>query len=116
MSTRIVERARNFNAVAAGQTATLNLPATRIYHGVRLVYTTVTAGGATQANMEAELTEIRIKVNGKVQRRLSAAHIFALNAYRGKAFETGLLPIFFSEPWRRTVQQLCCWTEKRYGF
>lgn len=104
MPTRIIESTRNFNAVAAGQTATLDLPTTRIYHGIRLVYTTTTGGGANQTNMEAHITEVRIKVNGKVQRRFSAAHAFAMNAYRGKAFETGILPIFFSEPHRRTVQ------------
>ena len=104
MTTPIIERSRSFNAVAAGQTATIDLPTTRIYRGLRLLYGTGTAGGPTRANMEAEVTEIRIKVNGKVQRRFSAAQLFAINAYHGKAVEDGILPIFFAEPWRRTVQ------------
>ena len=94
----------SFSPVAAGITATIDLPTTGVYDGLRVVYTTTTGGGANQANMEAEITEVRIKVNGKVQRRFSAAHLFALNAFRGVAFQTGQLPIYFYEPWRKTVQ------------
>lgn len=94
----------SFNAVAAGQTATIDLPADGTYHALMITYTTDTAGGSTQANMETELTEFRIKVNGKVQRRFSAEELFDLNAYHGEAFTTGKAPIFFAEQWRRTMQ------------
>lgn len=93
----------SFSPVAAGSTATLDLPTISVYDQLRLHY--VTAGAdATKALMEAELTEIRVKVNGKVQRRLSAAHINALLGFRGVGFNDGYLPIMFSEPWRRSVQ------------
>lgn len=94
----------SFQAVAAGQTATVDLPTNGTYHSLLVKYSTATAGGATQANMEAELTEIRIKVNGKVQRRFTAEELFDINVYHGQTIETGKLQIYFSEPWLRTVQ------------
>lgn len=99
-----VEPTRSFNAVAAGQTATLDLPATGIYHGLKLEYGTSTGGGPTQANMEAEVTEIRLIVNGVVQRRMTAQHLFDINSYKGKGVTAGILPIYFEEPWRKTAQ------------
>ncbi|WP_375595854.1 major capsid protein P2 [Algihabitans albus] len=95
----------SFNAVAPGATATLDLPTgALIYHGLQILYGTGTAGGPTQANIEAEITAVRIKLNGKVQRRFSAAELFAINAFHGVGFETGIVQVFFSEPWRRTAE------------
>lgn len=106
---RHMEKMPDFNGVAAGQTATVQLPNSGIYHQVRLQYQTTTAGGATQANMEAEIDEMRVKINGKVQRTLSGAQLFAINAYHGipvlagSASIRGVLPLYFSEPWRRSA-------------
>lgn len=98
-------RTNSFNAVAAGQTATLDLPVGGLtYHQLRLYYATATAGGATEANMEAEITAIRLKVDGKVQRRIKPAELFDLNRFNGFGVNAGELPIFFGEPNRRTVQ------------
>lgn len=102
MGQRNVVRLPSFQGVLAGQTATIDLPALDIYHGLMISYVTDTAGGATQANMETEITEIRLKVNGKVQRRASAREIFDIYGYRNRAVVAGKIPIFFSEPWRRT--------------
>jgi hypothetical protein len=94
----------SFNAVAPGQKATLSLSVGGFaYHGLLLTYGTATAGGPTRVNMEAELTQIALKINGKEQRVFSAAQLFAINEVNGIAFAPGFLPIFFSEPWRRTV-------------
>ncbi|NIT63654.1 MAG: hypothetical protein GWO39_07655 [Gammaproteobacteria bacterium] len=89
------------HAVAAGQTATFDLPTDRRYHKLDIVYGTSTAGGANQTNMEAEITEARVKINGRVQRVFSAAQLFDINALNGQSFNTGHLPIYLSEPWRR---------------
>lgn len=93
----------SFNAVGAGQTATLDLPVgDLVYHELRLAYMTSTAGGPTQANVEAEITKIRLKVNGKTQVELSAAQLIDINALYGKPFNTGAaaaaaqLPIFLA--------------------
>jgi hypothetical protein len=87
------------NSVGAGQTATLSLPTGRRYFSLFLYYKLT----ANQATIEADVTEIRILVNGIVQRRFSAADLNMVNALNGFAFKAGLLPIFFAEPWRRTV-------------
>lgn len=95
----------SFNAVAAGQTATLDLAARDVFHVLYIYYTPgAQPTAAVQATMEADIGEIRIKVNGKVQRRYTAAQLIALNAFYGHAFTAGYLPIFFSEPHRRSVQ------------
>ncbi len=95
----------SFSGVGAGQTATLELPVGDItYDQLLLVYGTATAGGPTEVNMEAEVSEIRIKVNGIVQRTISAAELFDLNRVNGVVVADGFLPIFFAEPWRRSAQ------------
>lgn len=94
----------SFAAVAAGQTATLDIPARGTYYSLMLSYTTSTSGGATQANMETEITEIRLKINGKIQRRFSAEELFDINTYKGQTITAGKLQIYFAEPWRQTVQ------------
>ncbi|RKQ73104.1 major capsid protein P2 [Oceanibaculum indicum] len=89
----------SFNAVGAGQTATVSLPTDGIYFSVNLLY----AESGTPANLAtftAAIPEIRININGVTQRRMSAAEIITLNALRGETFEAGILPIFFSLPWR----------------
>jgi hypothetical protein len=104
MTRRIVELT-DFNGVAAGQKATLKIDVGPIaVHAIFINYTTATAGGANQTNMEAELTRIRCNIDGVTQREFTAAELFAINAYRGIAFRTGSLPVFFSELWRRTMQ------------
>ena len=94
----------SFAAVAAGQTATLDVPARGTYYSLMLTYTTDTVGGATQANMETEITEIRLKINGKIQRRFSAEELFDHSTYKGQTITAGKLQIYFAEPWRQTVQ------------
>lgn len=90
----------SINGVGAGQTATLDLPPGRRYFNVFAVYKST----ANQATIEADITEIRVIVNGKVQRRFSAADLNVVNAFNGYAFRAGLIPIFFSEHKRRTIQ------------
>ena len=91
---------QSFNAVGAGQTATVPLSTNLRYHQIYIQYKT----NASQATIETDIEEIRIKVDGKVQRRFSAVELNKINAFNGYAFETGMLPIFFSEPWRRSPE------------
>lgn len=101
----------SFNGVAASQTATLDIPVGDIkYHMLHIEYDTTDAGGPIQSVVEADLTEFRLKVNGKVQRRFSAADLFKVNAWHGEDVDIGdantpaFLPLWLSEPWRRTAQ------------
>jgi hypothetical protein len=93
-------KTQNFNGVGAGQTATLTLPAQGIYRKLVLIYTE-SGTPVTEANMKAAITEIRLKVNGKIQQRYSATQLIALNALYGKGYTAGRLPIFFAQPHRR---------------
>ncbi len=102
----------SFSAVGAGQTATVDLNANGTYDALFLHYQTGTAGGATKVNVEAEVQEIRLKVNGKVQRRFSATELNIINSSKGSRYATihgdasdvAVLPCFFAEPWRRASQ------------
>lgn len=89
----------SFNAVGAGQTATLDVPLGRLYHGIFIRYKKT----ATRAQIEADVKEIRVLINGKAQRRYSAAQLFTMLDMIGYSFQAGIIPIFFSEPNRRTI-------------
>ncbi len=93
----------SFNAVGAGQTATIDLAPDGTYH-MLLVHYTEGAVDAIDATMRAAITAIRLKVNGKVQRTFSAAELLDINALKGQVFTAGYLQIFFAEPWRRAAQ------------
>lgn len=93
-----------FNGVSAGGTATIDLPVHGTYLDLDLIYGTSKAGGPTKATMIADIKEIRVKLNGKVQRRYSAEELLMLNATYGMPAEDGLLTIYFSEPWRKTAE------------
>lgn len=92
-----------FSSVAAGSQATLDLPVGRlVYHGLQITHTD-TGAAANQATMESNISEVRIKVNGKEQRRFTARELIDILAFYGVPFETGILYIPFAEPWRRSV-------------
>jgi len=92
---------QGFTPVAAGQTAVATLPKNCRIHAVYLQYKT----NANQATMEADLTQIRVKVNEKVVRACSAAELFKINAgFYGAAFSAGMAPIFFTDPKRVTPE------------
>ncbi|WP_428481906.1 major capsid protein P2 [Pyruvatibacter mobilis] len=95
----------NFNGVGAGQTATVNLPADGTYKKLDLRYT---PGGtaANQATMEADIEEIRLRIEGKTVRTYTAAELNKINATYGKTFKAGHLPIYFAEPWREGATQV----------
>lgn len=97
-----------FNGVAAGQTASASLPVGGVtFHKIQLSYFTTVAGNGNQANTEAHLTEIRLKLNGKIQRRFSAKDLDAINAVFNRGFQTNgtsaVLEFYFSKPWLRTT-------------
>ncbi|WP_299394630.1 major capsid protein P2 [Pelagibius sp.] len=112
MPNREIVVTNSFNAVAPGQKATLELAVgDLVYYDLLIQYGTSTAGGPTRANMEAEITQVAIKINGKVQRVFSAAQLFAIQEVNGIQVADGFLPIFFAEPWRRSVagEEVLAW-------
>lgn len=89
----------SFNAVGAGQTATLNIPTGPRYHKINIYYKDT----ASQNDIESDIEEIQIKVNGRVQRTFKPSQLFKMLSMNGVSFRAGLIPIYFSEPWRRNV-------------
>lgn len=100
-------RLPSFNAVGAGQTATLNLPTGVRYHNIKMFY----KDNATKASIIAAINEVRIKIDGKVQRTFKPDELYKVYAANGVNFIAGLLPIYFSEPWRRnaTSEDILAW-------
>lgn len=92
----------SFNAVGAGDTATLTVPRGPTYRQIMLYYT---PGGtaANEATMKSDITEIRVKINGVIQRILSATQLLEIAKIYGISVTNGIIPIFFAEPWRRNA-------------
>lgn len=82
------------NGVAAGNTATINLPPGKRIKDVFLIYKT----NANQATIEADLTQIKLLINGQPMRTMSSAQIFVKEAHAGRAFQAGIVPIRFRDP------------------
>jgi hypothetical protein len=101
MSKRRIVRLPAFNSVAAGSRATCALPVgARKYHKVFVEYKD---GTGNQAALEADLSTVRLLVNGRPQREHTVAEINVLNAFRGRSFQTGTVQIHLSEPTARTL-------------
>lgn len=98
----------NFNGVAAGQTASTSLPCggNLTYHKIVLAFYCTNAGNGNQANTESYVSQVRLKVNGTVQRTFTAKELDSINAFYHRPLQTNgtsaYLEIFLSEPWRRS--------------
>ncbi|MDE3067785.1 MAG: hypothetical protein KGJ60_09565 [Verrucomicrobiota bacterium] len=102
-------------AVASGRTATFNLDLGVRYHVLWLEFgNTATGGGG--APLSALTGDIRIKINGNVQRTFTPIEADAIYGLYGSAFAsqssgTGdaivtRLPIWFAEPWRKNNSEV----------
>jgi len=107
---------RNVQNVAASKTALIELPVGPRYHQVILQHG-FASGTNTIAAAATNISEVRIKANGRVQRTFSGTQLRAMNQLNGAAFDafTGEvpntapgvgLPIFFAEPWRQDVADM----------
>lgn len=117
MATKRVIPLNKIEGVTAGGTAIIDLPTNVRYHGLVLKYDTSTVGGATEANMETEITEVRCNLEQVTQRKASASQIFDINRTKGvdpvvgNGTAPGFIPLFFSEPQRRSqvAQESTAW-------
>lgn len=91
-----------FSNVGAGLTATAEIPTDRRYHAFKLRFTN-NALVPNQATLEGLINKIRIMVDGKEQREVSAKELNAIALTYGQGFSDGIIPIFLSEPWRKLV-------------
>lgn len=107
---------RNISAVAASKTVVIELPCGPRYHAVLLQHG-YAAGTNTAVAAATNISEIRVKVNGRVQRTMSGTQLRDMNllntTHPGTASQvwfdaTGVpntapgvtFPIYFAEPWR----------------
>jgi hypothetical protein len=109
---------RNVQNVAASKTALIDCPIGRRYHYIQLQHG-YAAGTNTITATASNILEIRIKVNGRVQRTVSGTQLRDLNILQGLSMGSyvnsvssnydfvGLpntapgvsIPLFFAEPW-----------------
>lgn len=107
---------RDISAVAASRAAIINLPIGPRYHYIGLTIGDTGAGNGNAPTNSAIINEIRILMNGKIQRRITGTRLDTINTAMGAEFAmqtlvsggangTGrsLLPIFFNEPWRKRL-------------
>lgn len=92
---RLLQTIQGIQGVAAGGTATLNLPANLRYHELTLLLTL--AGSLADPTTIA--SNIKLKVGGVTIRDSSPDQIIRKAKLYGYTPATGEVPIFFSEPW-----------------
>ena len=103
---RIIKELPAFQAIAAGQEATLNAPVGLTYHQILLRYiadVTATPTDATPAVFAADIDEIRWVIDAETKWQLSGAELNALNNYYQVPAIDGAFPLLFSRPWQRTM-------------
>jgi len=105
-------QARNVGNVAASKTALITLPVGPRYHQLILLHG-YSGGTNTVAAAAANILDIRVKVNGRIQRQVSGTQLRDMNLLNGAAYDcTGLpntspgvsFPIFLAEPWRKDAR------------
>lgn len=103
---RLVNYLTGIEGVAASSTATINAPINRRYHQLNMFYT----AAGVPADVTLGISRVRLSVGGVLMRNLTPAQILAiaalnLNKWVQADFAPALgeLPIYFSEPWRRSV-------------
>lgn len=103
---RIIKELKSLSAVAPGQTATLDVPTGQRYHNIKFLY----KGNASLATILADIKAIRVKINGKVQRDIVLSELETMLQFNNPigqnkyGIQDGIIPIFFSEPWRKNVR------------
>ncbi|PIE10513.1 MAG: hypothetical protein CSA72_08380 [Rhodobacterales bacterium] len=88
--------------IGAGQTATVNLPLGPTYHRLYIRMADGT-GDVAAGSWGDNIGEIRLMVNGDVRIEIDAADLEAMNKFYGQEADAGVLPLFLSQPWARTI-------------
>lgn len=103
--TRSLRKMPTPRGIGAGQTAACNLILGSTYE-ILYIRMRVDDGGVADvapANWGDYLGEIRILKDGDTVYQIDAADLVKLNTYYGQAMKPGVLPIFLSRPWMRTI-------------
>jgi hypothetical protein len=102
---RRIQKMPTPQGIGAGQTATVNLPIGPTYHrlNIRMNVDADTARDVPISEWGSYIGEIRLMVNGENKIEIDAADLVSLNKYYGQDLKAGVLPIFLSQPWARTM-------------
>lgn len=91
-------------AVVSGQTVNFPLATDRRYHSLHFQITDGGSGIDFSGANASKVSAIRLYLDDKLQRDISAKHLHRINAFNGIANTAGFLDMFFSEPWRDDIQ------------
>jgi hypothetical protein len=100
--TRPIKRMPTPGGLGAGQTASVNLPIGLTYNTLML-NATIAGVDVAVADWTNQIDEIRLMVNGDARITISAADLVVMNQYYGQELVAGVLPLFLSRPWMRTI-------------
>lgn len=101
------------STITTGATAVVQIPVGPRYHMIQVSFDNKASTLAA-----AEFSEMRLKINGKVQRVFTYAELQALNIRNGAQFGIieasggiGVFNIYLAEPWRKSnvTQDLLAW-------
>lgn len=103
---RRIEKLPTPGTIAAGQTATFNIPLGPTYHRFYIQMDATNdddpSAPLNAADWADYVGDIRLIINGDTRIELAAKDLVALNTYHGHVPESGVLPLFLSQPWMRT--------------
>lgn len=104
---RRIEKMPNPGSIQAGQTSTVTLPLGPTYHRLNIRMMAAATGNAAvnvaAADWGSYIGEIRLLVNGDERIKIDAADLVKLNQFNGQTLVDGVLPLFLSMPWARTI-------------
>lgn len=100
---RRIEKMPTPQGTGVNQTATLNLPLGPTYHHLNIRCKTAAGADIPVASWGTYIGEIRLMVNGDTRIEIEAADLVKLNQYYGQTLTAGVLPLFLSQPWARTM-------------
>lgn len=92
--------------IGAGQTASVNLPLGLTYNRLYIRCNAQISGSPKDlaaADWGTVVDEIRLMVNGDARITITAADLVKMNTYYGFAPKAGVLDLFLSRPWMRTI-------------
>lgn len=120
MATKRRQVLRDISSVVASTTVVINCPTGPRYHMILLQHG-YAAGTNTLAGAASNITAIRVKRNGRVQRTMSGTDLRDANCFFGAGYDfrgvpntaPGVaIPIYFGEPWRQEpdAQDALAWS------
>ena len=100
--TRALEKMPTPEGIGAGQTATCRLPIGYTYDAL-MIRMADGVGDIAESAWGSNIDEIRVMVNGDAKIQIDAADLVSLNKWKGHTHADGVLPIFFGQPFMRTI-------------